>query len=61
MVQHLSIMNFRPVVRPFGSTLKKVVLGYVMLGVAVVEPCSIINFGPVFKRFGSTLKKVSLC
>jgi len=33
MVQPWSIMNFAPLVKPFGSTLKKVVLGYVRLGV----------------------------
>ena len=32
MVQPWSIMNFGPVVKPFGSTLKKVVLGYISLG-----------------------------
>ena len=58
MVQPWSIMNFGPVVNPFGSNLKKVVLVYVRLGVVLMPTWSIKNFGPVFKPFGSTLKKV---
>ena len=53
-------MKFGPVVNPFGSTLKKVVLGLVRGGVVMLQPCSIMNFGLVVKPFGSTLKMVSL-
>ena len=60
MVQPWSNMKFGPVVNPFGSTLKKVVLGLVRGGVVMLQPCSIMNFGPVVKPFGSTLKMVSL-
>jgi len=38
MVQPWSIMNFALVVKPFGSTFKKVVLGYVRLGVVMLQP-----------------------
>ena len=60
MVQSWSIMNFARVIKLFGSTLKKVVLGQVGLRVVMVQPWSIMNFGPVVKLFGSTLKKIRL-
>ena len=56
MVQPLSIMNFAPVVKPFVSTLKKVLLGYFRLGVVMLQPWSLMNFGPVVNPFVSTLK-----
>ena len=60
MVQPRSIMNFGPVVKPFGSNLKKFVLGQVKLGVVMVHTWSNMNFGPVVKPFVSNLKKVVL-
>jgi len=56
MVQPRSIMNFAPVVKSFGSFLKKVMLGYVWLGVVMLQPCSLMNFVPVVKPFVSTFK-----
>jgi len=58
MVQPWSMMNFAPVVKPFGSTLKKVVLDWVRLLVVMVQTWSNMNFGLVVKPFGSSLKKV---
>jgi len=58
MVQPWAIMNFAPVVKPFGSTLKTVVLGYVMLGVVMLQPWSFMNFEPVNKLFDSTFKRL---
>ena len=59
MVQPRSIMNFAPVVKPFDSTLKKVVLGYVRLGVVMLQRWSFMKFLPVVKPFVSILKKVN--
>ena len=56
MVQPWSIMNFAPVVMPFGSSLKKFVLGYVRLGVVLLQPWSLMYFGPAVKPFVTTLK-----
>ena len=60
MVQPWSFINFGPVVKLFGSTVKKVGFVQVRLGVLMEQHCSIMNFGPVIKPFGSTLKKVAL-
>ena len=58
MVHTWSNMNFGPVVKPFGSTLKEVRFGYFRLVVVMVQSWWIMNFGPVVKPFGSTLKRL---
>jgi len=60
MVQSCSIINFGTVVKRFGSTSKKVSLGYVRLRVVMLQPWSFSTFGRVVKPFGSILKKFVL-
>ena len=60
MIHPWCIMNFGPVVKPFGSTLKKVRFGQFRLIVVMAQTWLIMKFRPVVKLLGSTFKNVLL-